>query len=121
MVEPDSGRVPDRGQAIPVLLVVVALTTACAVGVARVGARAVDGARAQTAADAAALAGVSHGRAAAVALAAHNGARVVGWRPEGPATGGSAADDVVADTVTVTVALLADPSVTATARASVLP
>lgn len=115
MVEPDSGRVPDRGQAIPVLLVITALTAACAVGVARVGARAVDGVRAQTAADAAALAGVDHGRPAAAALAARNGARLVSWRPEPGGVGGQP------HTVTVTVALVTDPSITASARASVLP
>lgn len=112
MVEPESGRVPDRGQAIPVLLVVIAFTAACAVGVARVGAAAVAAARAQTAADAAALAGVSGGRPAAAALAARNGARIVEWRPD-PAAGDAG--------VTVTVSLVADPTVRASARAAMVP
>jgi hypothetical protein len=98
-----------------VLLVVAALAAACAVGVARVGARAIDGAQAQTAADAAALAGVIHGRRGADALAARNGARVVSWRPA------SAAVEEAPPTVTVTVVLVGDPSVTATARATVEP
>jgi hypothetical protein len=115
VVEPGSGRVSDRGQAIPVLLVVLAVAAACAVGVARVGARAVDGAQAQTAADAAALAGVIHGRRGAEALAARNGARVVSWRPAAGAVDG------VPSTVSVTVVLVGDPSVSATARATVEP
>lgn len=121
MIEPDSGRVPDRGQAIPVLLLVVALTGVCAVGVARLGARSVHGARAQTAADAAALAGVISGRGAAAALAARNGATVVSWRPELTGADGAPAVDSVPGAVTVTVALVADPTVTATARATVQP
>jgi hypothetical protein len=44
----------------------------------------IDGARARTAADAAALAGAAEGRPAAAALARVNGGRLVAYRAEGP-------------------------------------
>ncbi len=78
-------RLPDptgqAGQAgIFLLLVAVALTAAVLVGLVGLGASGVDRTRAQTAADAAALASVGSGRAAAVSLAAEHGAVVVSWR-----------------------------------------
>ncbi len=98
----------DRGQAA-LLVVVVATVLFAAVlsGLAVVGRTAADRARAQTAADAAALASLDGGRAAAVDLAARNGAVVVSWR-RGPGE----------HEVTVTVSI---DGVTASARASDAP
>ena len=79
MIEPGSGRVPDRGQAIPVLLLVVAFVATLTVGVATWGAALIGRARVAAAADAAALAGVVHGIDTARAIAAANGAEVVRW------------------------------------------
>jgi len=62
----------ERGQAVPLLLVVLALAVAAALLVGAVGAAASRRARAQTAADAAALAGAVAGEPAARALAADN-------------------------------------------------
>lgn len=80
MVEPGSRHGADRGQAIPVLLMVVALVAVMAIGVAEWGVRLSARERAATAADAAALAGVVHGIDAARALASLNGATLVEWR-----------------------------------------
>jgi hypothetical protein len=80
----------DRGQAVLLLLAAVAMA---ALGVVAIGAfsqRLVDRGRAQTAADAAALAALSGGRAAAAELAGRNGADLVGF-------------DQVGDLVTVVV------------------
>ena len=73
----------DLGQALPlgVALAGVALVLVLAVG--ELASDVVDAARARTAADAGALAGVTGGRAAAVRLAAANGAELVGWRQVG--------------------------------------
>lgn len=101
------GRV-DRGQAA-ILVVVVAsvLCVALALAVAVMGRTVVDRTRAQTAADAAALASLENGRPAAVDLAGRHGAVVVAWsRGPGPSE------------VTVTVRL---GDVTASARASNAP
>jgi putative Flp pilus-assembly TadE/G-like protein len=62
----------ERGQAVPLLLVVLALAVAAALLVGAIGAAASRRARAQTAADAAALAGAVAGEPAARALAADN-------------------------------------------------
>jgi outer membrane lipoprotein SlyB len=62
-------------------LVVLAAFVALALG--RAGGVAVDGARARTAADAAALAGAAEGRAAAARLAAANGAELLAYEPHG--------------------------------------
>jgi len=59
------------------LLAVVAVAALAVTAVGIFGQRIVERGRAQTAADAAALAGLSGGRAAAVALAGRNGARLV--------------------------------------------
>jgi len=72
-----------RGQAFPLLTVVVALAALMVLGLGRVGPVVVARAEAQTAADAAALAGVLHGRAAADGLAAANGGRLVFWAAAG--------------------------------------
>ncbi|HEY7627972.1 MAG TPA: pilus assembly protein TadG-related protein [Ilumatobacteraceae bacterium] len=73
----------DRGQAVMLLLAVVALSALTLVGIGALGRRVVNRTRAQTAADAAALAGTSGGREAAVRLAAANGGVLVDYRAEG--------------------------------------
>lgn len=62
----------DRGQAISLVLAFVALIVVCAVAMGQFSARLVDKQQAQLAADAAALAGVVGGRAAAERLATAN-------------------------------------------------
>jgi hypothetical protein len=72
-----------RGQAVlAVALAIVVLVVALLV-IGRVGRTVVDRARARTAADAAALAGVSAGRARAQALAERNGARLIDFEAVG--------------------------------------
>lgn len=95
----------DVGQSAVILLVVVlALGIALLAALVDFGGITQERVRAQTAADAAALASVDGGREAAVRFAAHHGATVVSWvRGPGP------------DEVTVVVGLGAT---TATARAS---
>ena len=65
---------------LPVVLVLAALV---AVGAARLGAAVIGEHRAQVAADAAALAGVRGGSAAAGSLAVANGARLVSFERDG--------------------------------------
>ncbi len=67
----------DAGQVLPLMLLVVLVAMGAAVAVGRLGVEVVDRARARTAADAAALAGVAGGRAAAEGVARANGGRVV--------------------------------------------
>ena len=74
---------PDHGQATVVLLGCVALAAVVAVGAGELGVRLVHRQRAQTAADAAALAGVTGGPAAAARLAGVNGARLVSFTADG--------------------------------------
>jgi hypothetical protein len=95
-----------RGQATPLALVVVVLAIVAVVAIAELGGNVVDAGRARTAADAAALAGVSGGRDASVLIAMRNGASLVSWsrRPDGAGL-----------TVTVTVRV---GKATATAAAS---
>jgi hypothetical protein len=73
----------DRGQAVVLVVAVVALLAVMLMAMARFGARVVEIEQAQVAADAAALAGVVQGRSAAVALAERNGARLVEFRQVG--------------------------------------
>jgi hypothetical protein len=94
----------DRGQALPLVVAVVAFVAVCVVGAGRLVGGAVDAARARTAADAAALAGAGDGRAAAAEMAAANGGVLVGFREAG--------DDVVVD--------VRVGSAVATARASMV-
>ncbi len=54
----------ERGQAVPLALVVVALAILATAAIAELGGNVVDAGRARTAADAAALAGVEGGREA---------------------------------------------------------
>jgi hypothetical protein len=69
----------DRGQAVVLLLAVVVLSALSLVAVGMFSERVIARGRAQTAADAAALAGTRGGVAAAVRLAAGNGARLVSF------------------------------------------
>jgi hypothetical protein len=75
----------DRGQAVPLALVAVALAILATVALAELGGNVVDAGRARTAADAAALAGVEGGREASARVAAENGATLLSWssRPDG--------------------------------------
>lgn len=66
----------ERGQVVPLVAVVVLIAGLMALGLGRVGQAAVSRARAQTAADAAALGGAADGRSAADALATANGAHL---------------------------------------------
>jgi predicted MarR family transcription regulator len=74
---------PDIGQAVALLLAVVALAALSVVAVGMFGQRIVDRGRAQTAADAAALAATDGGRGAAQRLAASNGAVLVSYSEAG--------------------------------------
>jgi hypothetical protein len=69
--------VDERGQATPLLAIVVVLVGLMAMALGRLGHSATDAARARTAADAAALAGAADGERAARDLAEANGARMV--------------------------------------------
>ena len=69
----------ERGQAVPLALVVVALAILATAAIAELGGNVVDAGRARTAADAAALAGVEGGREASARVAADNGATLVSW------------------------------------------
>ncbi|MFT6291494.1 MAG: hypothetical protein ACJAR2_002096 [Ilumatobacter sp.] len=101
-------RPPDRGQAaVLVVAVAAALLVTMVVALASMGRTTIDRTRAQTAADAAALASLDGGRRAAMDLAAHYEAVVVTWS-RGPGVG----------EVSVVVRL---GEVTATARASNAP
>jgi hypothetical protein len=73
----------DRGQAVVLLVAVVAMASLSVVAVGSFGVRLIDRGRAQTAADAAALAATFGGRAAAQRLAALNGARLVQYTQVG--------------------------------------
>jgi hypothetical protein len=66
-----------------VVVVAVAFTVAAGTGLARLSRDLIDVTRARSAADAAALASVEGGRAAAVELAVTNGATLVSWAQVG--------------------------------------
>lgn len=76
----------DRGQAAVLFAVVVSVLFVVSItALALVGGRVVDRARAQTAADAAALGSLEQGRVTAEVLAARHGAVLVSWeRGPGP-------------------------------------
>lgn len=63
-----------------VVVVVAVLSVVMTLAIAELGGRSVDRIRAQTAADAGALAGLAGGPARATELAARHGATVVSWR-----------------------------------------
>jgi len=69
----------DRGQAFGLILIAIALIATTAIAVGLVGARFHDRSTAQSAADAAALAGAIDGQDAASAVAARNGADLVAY------------------------------------------
>jgi Tfp pilus assembly protein PilX len=69
----------DRGQALGLVLMSVALIAMVAVGITSIATRLTDRSRAQNAADAAALAGVSGGAAEASIVATRNGAVLVSF------------------------------------------
>lgn len=73
----------ERGQASVLALVWLTLAALLALGVARIGGAVLDGARAETAADAAALAGAGDDDRAARVVASRNGADLVEIRREG--------------------------------------
>jgi hypothetical protein len=73
----------ERGQATPLLLVVLLLAALSAAGMVRIGVAASDRAGAQAAADAAALAGGLGDRAAAAAVAEANDAVLVAYDLDG--------------------------------------
>lgn len=73
----------ERGQVLPLVLVIVLVVAGGLLLLARLGARAAAQARAQVAADAAALAGAAEGRAAAEALAVANGAELESYDEAG--------------------------------------
>lgn len=103
-----AGRRRDRGQAaVLVVCVAAVLLVAVLAALATMGRTVLDRQRAQTAADAAALASVDGGRGDAVELAGRHGATVVSWQA-GPGP----------DEVTVVVRV---GDVTAIARASDAP
>ena len=74
----------ERGQTLPFLVLLVALAAVTALVVVQVGERAVDAARARTAADAAALAGARSGAVAARDVAEANHAELVRFEADGP-------------------------------------
>jgi hypothetical protein len=69
----------DRGQAVGLVVMSIALIGMFAVGIASMATRLTERSRAQNAADAAALAGVTGGSAAASTAAGRNGARLVSF------------------------------------------
>jgi hypothetical protein len=70
----------EHGQALPLAALVLAVAAVLVVGLARLGDRVSDSARARTAADAAALAGATNGQAAARRVAAANGGTLTSYR-----------------------------------------
>lgn len=75
----ESRGVDDRGQAVPLVLVVVALAVVLVLALVPLGRRVDQRARAQAAADAAALAGAAEGEVGARAVAEANEAELVDW------------------------------------------
>ena len=73
----------ERGQVLPLVAIVIVLIGLLCVGLVHLGGTASAAARAQTAADAAALAGAAEGRERAEDLAEANGARLTRYEREG--------------------------------------
>src|SRR4051794_40700425 len=71
----------ERGQVVPLVAALMVLCGLAAVALGRLGERATNRARAQSAADAAAWAGAVDGRPAALQLAVANGGRLVAFEP----------------------------------------
>lgn len=74
---------PDRGQVLPLVAIALVIAAAALVVLGHVGRTATVRARAQTAADAAALAGATDGRSGAEDLAEANGAELVSFEADG--------------------------------------
>jgi hypothetical protein len=74
---------PDRGQAVPLVLGVVAVAVVVLLALVPLARASQQRAAARTAADAAALAGAAEGEEAAREVAAANGAELVSWRSAG--------------------------------------
>ena len=73
----------DKGQAVPLMTLVLLTTLTLLLAVARVAPLVDDAARARTAADAAALAGAAEGRAGADRFARSNGGTLVSYEESG--------------------------------------
>ena len=73
----------EGGQAVPLVLAVVAFAVVVLLALVPLAQGAAARAQARTAADAAALAGAAEGEQAAREVAADNGARLVEWRQRG--------------------------------------
>jgi hypothetical protein len=73
----------ERGSLLPLFAVILVVAATLVLAVGRLGEAAIARAHARTAADASALAGAADGRAAAMATAAANGARLVNFEPRG--------------------------------------
>ena len=77
------GTDPDRGQVLPLAVIVLLVALGAAVVIGQLGGRARDRALARTAADAAALASVVDGQNAAERAATENGAELISWDQQG--------------------------------------
>jgi hypothetical protein len=73
----------DHGQAVVLVLAVIVIAALAALGAAELGTQVIHRSRARAAADAAALAGVSGGRALAARFAAANGATLISYSSDG--------------------------------------
>ena len=69
----------DTGQAVPLVAALLAVAASLTMAIGAFAGDVIDAARAQTAADAAALASLEGGRPAAVRLAARHGASLQSW------------------------------------------
>lgn len=96
----------EAGQTLPLVLLLVALTVAGALLLGALGQRAVEAARARTAADAAALAGAAAGEPEARAAAMANGAELLAFA----SAGGEAEVDVRVGGATATARARHEPS-----------
>ena len=85
---PRAGPEPrDRGQAMPLMAVLLLLAMGAVIATVEIGRLLNESAAARTAADAAALAGAAEGRAAAESMAAANGGVLLSYDEEEPADG----------------------------------
>jgi hypothetical protein len=78
-----AGDARDEGQAVPLVMGIVAVAVVVLLALVPLARGATDRARAGTAADAAALAGVAEGEGAAREVARANGGELLEWRAEG--------------------------------------
>lgn len=92
----------ESGQALPLLLIAVTLAALTMIGVGKLGSRMIARQRAQAAADATALAGVTHGDAGARQVAASNSATLVSLSIEDTPEGVTCSVVVIVDGVTAT-------------------